>query len=68
MSASEGNTRGNSINVLVGLYALGEPTLKLNGVLGSYLKPPYRKQLITPHYWDFGRLVEKRASKTHLSA
>lgn len=54
VSASEGNTRGNSINVLVGLYALGEPTLKLNGVLGSYLKPPYRKQLITPHYWDFG--------------
>ena len=50
VSASEGNTRGNSINVLVGLYALGEPTLKLNGVLGSYLKPPYRKQLITPHY------------------
>eukprot|EP00439_Symbiodinium_sp_Y106_P084513 s472_g25.t3 len=54
VSASEDNIRGNSINVLVGLYALGEPTLKLNGVLGCYLKPPYRKQLITPHYWDFG--------------
>ena len=49
-------TKGNkgSLNVCIGLYAVGEPTLKLNGVLGHYCKPPYRKQLITPHYWDFG--------------
>ena len=67
VSASEDNIRGNSINVLVGLYALGEPTLKLNGVLGCYLKPPYRKQLITPHYWDFGRAQKQRlAAKPEL--